>query len=450
MKPTSNLVNSNSDKRKKRFYLSVNNKFIISHVFAIGWLIFSIYISNPWLKDLSNIVSFPIALMIIAGIAYIPGYMNAFLISSLLLDKQPPFRNEYPEEPVTLLIAAYNEGGSIYNTLEYVANQDYTGELKIIVINNNSKDNTVQEVVRAKKELQMNVTLLHELIPGKFNALNNGLEHVKTPYVITLDADTLLHPSAIRYLVSRMKSSPSDVCAVAGSMLVRNSRESIWTRLQEWDYFLGIASIKRLQGLYQGTLVAQGAFSLYKTENVKEVNGWPDAIGEDIVLTWRFLHKGWRVYFEPLAVAFTDAPATLNHFIKQRSRWARGMIEGLIEVKPWQQPQFYIQYLTGINLMMPYLDFVYTFCWLPGLILAFFGYYWIVGPLTLLVLPLTMVSFGILYFFQKKFVFRHLNLRIRKNKRGLILFIVFYQMIMSPVSVWGYMQEIFKLKRVWK
>ena len=75
------------------------------------------------------------------------------------------------------------------------------------------------------------------------------------------------------------------VQAVAGSVLVRNSRDSLGTRMQEWDYFLGIASVKRMQGLYQGTLVAQGAFSLYRTEAVLAAGGWPDAIGEDIVLT---------------------------------------------------------------------------------------------------------------------------------------------------------------------
>lgn len=450
MQPTSDLKNSGSNNMRKKYYFTVPDKFMFSHLVSFWWLIFSIQLSTPWLRDLAEIVTFPVALLIIAGIAYIPGYMNAFLISSLLMDRQPKFRDEFPTEPVSLLIAAYNEEGSIYHTLKNVANQDYAGELHVFVINNNSNDNTVQEVLRAKEELRIKLTLLHEPTPGKFHALNHGLEHVTTPYVITLDADTLLHPSAIRYLVSRMLSSPSNVCAVAGSMLVRNSRESIWTQIQEWDYFLGISSVKRLQGLYQGTLVAQGAFSLYKTDYVKEVKGWPDAIGEDIVLTWRFLQKGWKVYFEPLAVAFTDAPASLSHFIKQRSRWARGMIEGLIEIKPWQQPQAYIKYLTGINLLMPYLDFIYTFCWLPGLILAFFGYYWIVGPLTLLVLPLTMISFGILYLFQKRYVFRHLKLRIRKNTGGLLLFILCYQMIMSPVSVWGYIQEIFKLKRVWK
>lgn len=55
--------------------------------------------------------------------------------------------------------------------------------------------------------------------------------------------------------------------------------------------FLGIASIKRMQGMYQGTLVAQGAFSLYTTDILKQVGGWPDAIGEDIVLTWKMLRK---------------------------------------------------------------------------------------------------------------------------------------------------------------
>ena len=45
--------------------------------------------------------------------------------------------------------------------------------------------------------------------------------------------------------------------------------------MQEWDYFLGIASIKRMQGLYQGTLVAQGAFSLYRTEAVRAAVAGP-------------------------------------------------------------------------------------------------------------------------------------------------------------------------------
>jgi len=436
--------------RKKGFYLNIISKFWISHVIALLWMCLSIYLAQPWLTDLSHIISFPLALLVITGICYIPGYMNAFLVASLILDKQPAFNFKYPNDDVTLLIAAYNEEDKIYNTLHYISQQDYHGVIRVILINNNSKDHTVINALKAKKDFNLTLDILHEEKLGKFHALNLGLKHVQTPYLITLDADTILHKSAIRYLVSRIKSSPMDVAAVAGSVLVKNSRDNLLTKTQEWDYFLGIASIKRLQGLYQGTLVAQGAFSLYKTDSIRELNGWPDAIGEDIVLSWKLLEKRWRIYFEPLSVAFTEVPSSLIHFIRQRSRWARGMIEGIKQVKPWQQPRIYTKYLTGINLIMPYLDITYTFCWIPGLVLALFGHYWIVGPMTLFVLPLTIISYSILYLYQSRVVFKRLNLKVRRNLVGFIFFIIGYQMIMSPVSVYGYIQEFFKISRKWK
>jgi biofilm PGA synthesis N-glycosyltransferase PgaC len=436
-------------KNRKR-YIPIVGKFWISHSFALLWLCISIYLTTPWLKDLSQLVSFPLALLIVGGLAYLPGYMNAFLVISLILDRQPPFRIDSPNDEITVLIAAYNEESKIFQTLQYIDKQDYLGKIKIIVINNCSTDQTVNEVLRAKFTLSTEIKLLHEEKPGKFNALNQGLRAVSTFYVITLDADTLLHHSSIRHLVSRIKSSPEEVCAVAGSILTRNSRDNLLSKMQEWDYFLGIASIKRLQGLYQGTLVAQGAYSLYKTECVKEAGGWPDAIGEDIVLTWRLLEKKWKVYFEPLAVAFTEVPSSFKHLVRQRARWARGMIEGLEEVKPWRQPQLYVKYMTGINLIMPYLDITFTLCWIPGLILAFFGYYWIVGPMMLFVLPLTVISYSLLFFYQRNFVFKRLKLKIRKNLLGLIFYILGYQLIMSPVSVYGYLQEAFKTKRRWR
>src|SRR5215218_3446040 len=63
----------------------------------------------------------------------------------------------------------------------------------------------------------------------------------------------------------------------------------------------------------------------------------PGAIGEDIVLTWRLMRQGARVYYEPSAVAFTAAPTRLVHLARQRARWARGMIEGIRSVKPWSR-----------------------------------------------------------------------------------------------------------------
>ncbi|WP_424766932.1 glycosyltransferase family 2 protein [Paenibacillus sp. sgz302251] len=440
---------SERKKPRRRRYIPVKSKFYLSHIIALCWLSFSIFISLPWIYDLGQQITIPLAVFIVVGISYIPGYMNAFMVSSLLFDKQPALKVPRPTEPITILIACYNEEAGIANTISYIATQDYEGEITVIVIDNNSTDRTAAAAQAAGNELGLHLKVLYEPMPGKNHALNAALAHVETELILTLDADTLLHTSAVSNIVARLLTAPKEVCAVAGAVLVRNGRDNFLAKIQEWDYFLGIASIKRLQGLFQGTLVAQGAFSLYKLDAVKLVSGWPDAIGEDIVLTWRFLANGWKVYFEPLAVAFTDVPVSFYHFFRQRSRWARGMIEALKVVKPWQQPSPYTKYLTFCNLVMPYLDFVYTFVWLPGLILALFGYYWIVGITTMLVLPLTFGVNFILYRYQRR-VFETLDLRIRKNVFGFFAYVLLYQIIMSPVSVWGYMQEALKLNRVWK
>lgn len=445
--PQTNLPEKKPAQIKR--YVSVNEKFWIGHSIALVWMVFSIIVSMPWLNDLSLLVTKPVAILIIAGIGYIPGYINAFIMVSLLLDRQPAFKTLDPEEPVTIIVACMNEDKVIAETLRYIKRQDYEGDIHVIVVDNASSDNTAVAAQEAGESLGLQLEVLYEEKPGKYNALNKALDFVTTNYAITLDADTLLHRSAVRYIMARFESTPEDVCAVAGAVLVRNSRENLLARLQEWDYFLGIASIKRMQGLYQGTLVAQGAFSVYKVDAVRMVGGWPNAIGEDIVLTWNFLRNGMRVYFEPLAVAFTEVPITFKHLSRQRSRWARGMIEALKIVKPWQQPLPYVRYLTGINLVMPYLDVIFTFCWIPGLILAFFGKFWLVGPMTLFVLPLALVLNYILYSYQLH-VFKTLDLKIRRNHLGFVLYVLIYQMLMSPMSVWGYWQEVFSFRRIWR
>lgn len=241
--------NKDEGSTKPKLYIPIKYKFIISLIISILWVIFSYYVSKQWISDLSQVTySVYLAIFIIGGIAYIPGFMNAFLVCSLLLDKQPKFKVISPRDEVTILVAAYNEEVGIFNTLKYIKEQEYKGKIHTIVINNNSNDNTCAEVERAKQEMGMDILLLHENTPGKFNALNHGLKYVKTRYVITLDADTLIYNKAVNYLISRANSAPDDVCAVAGSMLVRNSRDNLLARTQEWDYFLSIASIKRMQG----------------------------------------------------------------------------------------------------------------------------------------------------------------------------------------------------------
>src|SRR5215207_7496082 len=144
--------------------------------------------------------------------------------------------------------------------------------------------------------------------------------------------------------------------------------------MQGWDYRLGINGVKRMQAAYNSALVAQGAFSAYWTDDLRAVGGWPDAIGEDIVLTWTLMDSRGIVQYEPCALAFTAAPEGVGHFMRQRARWARGMFESLRTVPPSRQPRVLAKFTAGLDYLVPFLDIGFIFFWIPGVILFVFGY----------------------------------------------------------------------------
>ena len=392
----------------------------------------------------------PISWIVIGLLAYLPGFLVAFLATSLFLDRQPPLRVLHPTTGVTIVIAARNEEAGIADTIRYAALSDYDGTVRIVLADNGSTDATCSIAAQTARELGIEFVAIHESVPGKAHALNRALRSVTSEYVVTLDADTLLHPEALRRLVSRLESAPTDTVAVAGAVLVRNSRVNLLTRMQEWDYYLGIAAVKRMQGMYQSTLVAQGAFSLYRTDAVRRVGGWPDAIGEDIVVTWRLMAGGNRVYTEPTAVAFTDAPTQLRHFMRQRARWARGMFEGIRAVPPWRQSRVLSRLVAGIDLLIPLLDVGYALVFLPGVVLLALGIPAIVGLWTLTVLPVTLAVYGVLRHYQRTRVFGPLGLHVRKNRFGYLAFLLGYQALCSIASMVGYAQELAGTRRRWK
>ena len=138
---------------------------------------------------------------------------------------------------------------------------------------------------------------------GKAAALNRALETAQHDLIVTLDADAILFGDALWSMVERYVAAEPDVRAIAGCVLVRNSRENWLTRAQEWDYFHGLASMKRMQSRYQGTVVAEAAFTIYDRAALKEVGGWRSDVAEDVLMTWDMLRRGWRVGFaeEPAA-----------------------------------------------------------------------------------------------------------------------------------------------------
>jgi poly-beta-1,6-N-acetyl-D-glucosamine synthase len=429
-------------------YLSVKLKFTIALVFAFAWMGGSIWFSLPWYQDLSSVIGPFLAYFFITFIAIVPGFMNAFVAMALLLDRRPKVIVDQLYPPVTILIAAYNEESSIASTLSGIFLQDYPADIRIIVINDGSSDKTVDSV-KALQSAHANLELIdlgHN--GGKASALNHGLAKCTTDIIISIDADSYILKDGISHLVGRYLSDPINTKAVAGEILIRNSRENWITKAQEWDYFLGIATIKRIQSLFQGTLVAQGAFSLYDRKTVVELGGWPEMVGEDIVLTWKILDAGYRVGHAEDALAFTDCPNTLRKFVNQRRRWSRGLMEAFKTTpKILFKPRLSTLYIWW-NTLFPFMDIAFTFGFIPGLILACFGIYWIVGPMTLSLLPMAFLLNWQMYL-KGRSMFRSENLKVRANALGFVFYVFAYGLILQPACVYGYFSELFNLRKSW-
>ena len=428
-------------------------KFAVALFAALAWTLFSVWVSARWMDELAAVTHPWFALVAITFIAYVPGFMNAFLVATLLLDRRPP-RLRQPYYPgVSILIAAYQEEEAIADTLESMACADYPGATELLMLNDGSTDGTVAAAMAARSRLCFSNGATVRIVDfplnrGKAAVLNAGLREARHPLIVTVDGDSRLHPDALTDIVERLLSDPPDTAAVAGAVLVRNAHDNLLTGAQEWDYFHGIAAVKRMQSLYHGTLVAQGAFSIYRREALEAVGGWPDSVGEDIVLTWALLKKGWRVGYAEDAIAFTRAPSTFRQFAQQRKRWSRGLVEALHHHEDLLfKPRLSAMFIWWNLLFLP-LDLVYSFVFIPGLVMAAFGIFWIAGPMTLAVLPLAGLWNLVIYRAQSRMA-RRQRLDLRHNPGGLVFYLLVYTLLMQPVCVWGYAAEVMGLAKKW-
>ena len=316
-------------------------RFTVAAALTAAYVTFAVWASTPWRGELEDAIGPITAWVIPVSLAYVPAGVIGFMIFTLLLTRYhpPPDPPDWPA--VTVLVAARNEKDGIGETMRCLGRLTYPGTLEVVLADNGSTDETVERASVAAAAAGLPFRVVPEPEPGKHRALNSALETVETPVVVTVDADTWLHEESLTWLVARLAARPQDqhVAACAGALVAANVGATFVTRMQSWDYRLGINGVKRMQAAYNSTLVAQGAFSAYWTADVRAVGGWPDAIGEDIVLTWTLMAQRGLTQYEPVALSFTVVPDELARLTRQRSRWARGMFEGLRANPPRRQPR---------------------------------------------------------------------------------------------------------------
>jgi cellulose synthase/poly-beta-1,6-N-acetylglucosamine synthase-like glycosyltransferase len=282
---------------------------------------------------------------------------------------RPGQESSYPPK-VAVLIPAYNEEKVIERTVRAALNSDYPN-LHVIVIDDGSQDKTL-EVARlafAREAAAGRVLILTRPNAGKAEALNYGLEHLGDEEIfVGIDADTIIAHDAITRLVPHFLNPK--VGAVAGNAKVGN-RVNLWTRWQALEYITSQNFERRALNTLGAVSVVPGAIGAWRTAAVREAGGYhTDTVAEDADLTMALLRRGYRVEYEDMALAYTEAPVNANGLMRQRFRWSFGILQSVWKhrevfgrkgVLGWVALPNIVVFQILLPLVSPFIDLMFAF-----------------------------------------------------------------------------------------
>ena len=299
--------------------------------------------------------------------------VNKYLLASRLFD--PKDLAISPIAPsVSIIAPAYNEAASIVANVRSLLSVYYEN-LEIIIINDGSKDNSLEKLItayalqkipfycnqRIKTKPILGVykstnPVFKKLIVvdkengGKSDALNVGINVSANKLIVCIDVDCIMEQSAVLKIIKPFLATNTEpvVCSggvvrIANSCVIENGRlikvnlpDSFMLRVQTLEYIraflLGRMAWSRLNGL----LIVSGAFGAFDKEIVIQVGGYETrTVGEDMELVVRMRRymeekkMKYRVTYIPDPLCWTEVPSDYKILLKQRSRWMRGLVETL-------------------------------------------------------------------------------------------------------------------------
>lgn len=243
--------------------------------------------------------------------------------------------NVYPT--VTIAVPAHNEEETIEKTLNSIFSLDYPRDkLKVIVINDGSKDNT-GKILKEYKKKEKNLIIIDKKInEGKAKGLNDALSITDTEFFACVDADSTLARDSlknnIKYFYDVNGNLKKEIGAVISVVKVNNPLN--WLGFaQKIEY--QIMSLYRKLFAYANFLnVTPGVLSVYRTDVLKEVDGFDEkSITEDFEVAMKIVKKHYKIEMSTESIAYTNVPLTFKAWWKQRIRWYRGFIETMVKHK---------------------------------------------------------------------------------------------------------------------
>lgn len=279
---------------------------------------------------------------------------------------------------VSCIVTCYSEGDAVKRTIHSLLEQSYPGHIEIMAMVDGVQKNrqTYHALMACMPQAKRYANRSLVIVPkiqrgGRVSSMNAGLNRASGKIVMALDGDTSFDVQMVHHAARHFHNNHT--IAVTGALRVRNSRQSLVTRLQHLEYLLtihagklGFANLRVINNI-------PGAFGIFRKSFLQSIGGWNTGSAEDLDLTLRIKqyqqrHPEKQIIFEPGAVAHTDAPDTFRQFFQQRLRWDgdlgfiyfnrhhKGMAPALMG---WRNFLFLLWYGLFFQIIMPFVIVLY-------------------------------------------------------------------------------------------
>jgi glycosyltransferase involved in cell wall biosynthesis len=212
---------------------------------------------------------------------------------------------------VTVVVCTYNRAASLRDTLQSLIVQQVPSGvvLDILVIDNNSRDETVQVVDEISKHSIFPVRRIQETRQGIGWARNRGLKEAAGDYILFIDDDAVAAPDWAVNMVQAMEASGADFMGGRITPLWMADRPS-WLEdnlcgpIVRQDYGAERRPVKPHEGFLTANVV-------FRKKSIEKYGPFDSTLGrkgdrwiggEDFELFSRWLNQGAKIYYEPSAV----------------------------------------------------------------------------------------------------------------------------------------------------
>ena len=274
---------------------------------------------------------------------------------------------------ISVIAPAFNEALTIVSNIRSLLTFDYP-KYEVIIINDGSTDDTlalvIEEFSLVKVDFAYDIKIKAQEVRGiykstdqayaklvvvdKFNgkskadASNVGINVSSFPYFVCTDVDCILHTETLQRLIRpMMEEEKKRVIATGATLRMANSCEidkgvitkiraprPLLARFQEMEYIRSFVLGKMGWSYINAVPNVSGGLGMFDKEIVVKAGGYdPASFGEDMELMLR-MHAYVKdnkinaaIRYVPMTLCWTEGPTSLKVFMRQRTRWGRGLVQ---------------------------------------------------------------------------------------------------------------------------